>query len=89
MMNIEKFKKLVSKDVNNTLERNRERIENRENIRQAQKYAIQILFNKNFDKEKFKKELNIEHEEMELIVKGKWLFQRTINRILKHLENGI
>ena len=58
MTNKEKFKNLVSKDKSNTVSRNRERIKNREDIREYQDIELKVLKKKCYLKRKRERKQN-------------------------------
>jgi transcriptional regulator with XRE-family HTH domain len=71
--NKEKFLALVSKEKNNTLEKNSERIRNRAMLRESQKIAIKVL--KKLDEmgwsqKDLARELNVSPQHINKIVKG-------------------
>lgn len=74
MSNLEKFQKLVSKDKNNTLERNKERIEKRVMLRESQDIAIKVLTKLDelaWSQKDLAKKMDVSPQQVNKIVKGK------------------
>lgn len=73
-MSKENLNKLVSNEKTDTVQRNKERIRNREMLRHSQKIALMVL-NKlddlDWTKETLAKEMNVSIEEVKKIVSGK------------------
>jgi len=74
MTNKENFLKLVSEDKTDTLERNRDRIRNRKQLRESRAIAMKVLFKLDdlgWSKKDLADKMNVSPQQITKIVKGK------------------
>src|SRR6478736_4507698 len=84
MTNKERFLALVSKEKTDTLERNRERIKNREVLRESQRIAIKVLARLdelNLSQKDLADKMNVSPQHVSKIVSGKENF--TLETLIK------